>query len=193
MQHCKENQEKLAVLLTTSNGDEILLGIIPVVDDTAAEERKSIINLLKEKEINLKKIVGGVFDTTSVNTGELSGIVRRLEDSIGHSILELACRHHIYELVCGAASEIILGKTNQGKEQKKSTSPYEPIFKKVCKSWSNIVKSKLEIFNTKSFSRTLISDIREAKKFLISWLENEKSIREDYLEMAKLLSGIYWW
>ena len=75
-------------------------------------------NLLKEKEINLKKIVGGVFDTTSVNTGELSGIVRWLEDSIGHSILELACRHHIYELVCGAASEIILGKTNQEKEQK---------------------------------------------------------------------------
>ena len=186
LQHCKENQEKLAVLLTTSNGDEILLGIIPVVDGTAAEEHKSIINLLKEKEINLKKIVGGVFDTTSVNTGELSGIVRRLEDSIGHSILELACRHHIYELVCGAASEIILGKTNQGKEQKKSTSPYEPIFKQLCKSWSNIEKSKLEIFNTKSFSRTLISDIREAKKFLISWLENEKSIREDYLEMAKL-------
>ena len=105
-----------------------MLGIIPVVDGTAAEEHKSILNLLKEKEVDLKKIVGGVFDTTSVNTGKLSGIVRRLEDSIGHSILELACRHHIYELVCGAASDIILGKTNQGKEQKKSTSPYEPIF-----------------------------------------------------------------
>ena len=58
-------------------------------------------------------------DTTSVNTGEISGIVRRLEDSLGHPILEMACRHHIYELVCGAASEIVLGKTELGKNKKK--------------------------------------------------------------------------
>ena len=103
-------------------------------DGTAAEEHKIIINLLKEKNINLKKIIGVVFDTTSVNTGEISGIVRRLEDSLGHPILEMACRHHIYELVCGAASEIVLGKTELGKNKKKSRSPYEPTFKKLHNS-----------------------------------------------------------
>ena len=56
---------------------------------------------------------------------------------------------------------------------------------------NHIERSKFKIFKAKSFSGTLISDIKETTK--ISLLDNEKSIREDYLEMAKLLSGIYWW
>ena len=155
-------------------------------DGTAAEEHKIIINLLKEKNINLKKIIGVVFDTTSENTGEISGIVRRLEDSLGHPILEMACRHHIYELVCGAASEIVLGKTDIGKNKKKSTSPYEPIFKKLCNSWNKIDKNNLNYFDIKSVLHVMDEDIETAKMFLTSWLENEKSTREDYLELAKL-------
>ena len=117
--HCGKNQEKLAVILTTSNGNEIQLGIIPVQNGTAYEQHNKIIELLIEKDISLKKIIACVFDTTSVNTGEINGIVRRMQISVGHPILELACRHHIYELVCGAASEIILGKTKEGKDKKK--------------------------------------------------------------------------
>ena len=116
LKHTDENQEKISILLTSTNGNEILLGIPQVKDGTAAEEHKIIINLLKEKNINLKKIIGVVFDTKSVNNGEISGIVRRLEDALGHPIIEMACRHHNYELVCGAASEIVLGKTDIGKK-----------------------------------------------------------------------------
>ena len=108
--HCGENQEKIAVILTSSNGNEIQLGIIPVVNGTAYEHHTKIIELLIEKDISFKKIVACIFDTTSVNTGEITGIVRRLHTSLGHPILELACRHHIYELVCGAASEVVIGK-----------------------------------------------------------------------------------
>ena len=108
--HCGKNQDRVAVLLTASGGEEILLGIIPVQNGTAAEEHRAIINLLNERKIPLNKIAACVFDTTSVNTGELNGIVRKLETSLNHSILELACRHHIYELVCGAVSPVIIGK-----------------------------------------------------------------------------------
>ena len=52
-------------------------------------------------------------------------------------------------------------------------------------------RSKLKNFKAKSFSSTLIGDIKETTK--ISLLDNEKSIRQDYLKMAKVLSGIYWW
>ena len=60
-----------------------------------------------------EKIVAVVFDTTSVNTGDNSGVKKRLEQSVRHALLELACRHHVYELSCGASSEIVLGKTVQ--------------------------------------------------------------------------------
>ena len=63
-----------------------------------------------------------MFDTTAVNTGEVNGIVKRIEASLAHVILKLACRHHIYELVCGAASEIVLGKPEKGKGKKKTTA-----------------------------------------------------------------------
>ena len=63
----------------------------------------------------------------------------------------------------------------------------------LCKNkiGNHIERSKFKICKAKSFSGTLISNIKETTK--ISLLDNEKSIREEYLEMAKLLSGIYWW
>ena len=184
--HCGKNKERIAVLLTTSDGEEILLGIIEVENGTAAKEHEAILKLLNDNKIPLDKISSCVFDTTSVNTGELSGIVRRLEASLDHSILELACRHHMYELVCGAASEIILGKPQHGKGTKKTTAPYEPLFKKLCESWENIDKDNYTSFETKSLPRILGSHIIEAKVFLTTWLCNDESPRNDYFEMAQL-------
>ena len=184
--HTDKNVERVAVILTSSEGEEILLGIMPVTNGTAAEEHKVILNLLVEKKITLDKIAACVFDTTSVNTGELNGIIRKLESSMNHSFLELACRHHIYELVCGAAGEIVLGKKQEGKHQKKTTSPFEPLFKKLRESWDELNKENIETFEETSLSRTLIRKIEEAKDFLYKWLNNEKSMREDYHEMATL-------
>ena len=184
--HCGKNQEKLAVILTTSNGNEIQLGIIPVQNGTAYEQHNKIIELIIEKDISLKKIIACVFDTTSVNTGEINGIVRRMQISVGHPILELACRHHIYELVCGAASEIILGKTKEGKDKKSTTAPYEPMFRNLCDSWKNMDKENLYIFEKKSVHRILLGHINMAKEFLTIWLQNEKTMRKDYKEMAIL-------
>ena len=184
-EHSKKNEERIAIVLTTSDGAEILLGIMPVANGTAAEEHSIILSLLNEKQISLDKIAGCVFDTTSVNTGELNGIVRRLETSLCHPVLELACRHHIYELVCGASSEIVLGKT-QGKNKKTTTSPYDSLFKKMADSWNTIATDKIDIFDHTLFSLTLAEHISEAKIFLYNWLDNEKTQRDDYQEMAKL-------
>ena len=101
-------------------GNVILLGILLVQNGTASEEHQKILQVLNENYIPLNKIAAGVFDTTAVNTGEISGVVKRLEASVGQNILQLACRHHIYELVCGAASEIVLGKNEPGKDKKKN-------------------------------------------------------------------------
>jgi len=186
--HCGNKEERVAVLLTTSGGDEILLGIIPVKNGTASEEHSKILDLLIEKKIELPKIIACVFDTTSVNTGEKNGIVKRLEASLSHALLELACRHHIYELVCNSVSEAVLGKSSSTKNDKKTTAPYEPLFKKLCSVWNDINTNtqNLEMLEIRNLSRTLLRHIEDTKQFLKNWLENETVMRHDYLEVAKL-------
>ena len=67
-------------------------------------------------EIKHDKIIGLVFDTTSVNSGYISGVVIRLEEELGQSLLQLACRHHVAELICGAACTVVYGQTESSKE-----------------------------------------------------------------------------
>ena len=53
-----------------------------------------------------------VFDTTTSNSGCNKGSVRLLEERLNHSILALACRHHIAELAIKHASLIVRGPTS---------------------------------------------------------------------------------
>ena len=60
--------------------------------------------------MNKPLIKGLVFDTTSVNTGLVNGVVARLEKFTESGLLQLVCRHHIFELCCGAAAEVVYNK-----------------------------------------------------------------------------------
>ena len=102
--------KRLVALLTTADGMKILLGIISEVQGITAEKHNRIHALLDKKGIPLNKMATCIFYITSVNTGELNGIIKRLEASFNHAILDLASHHHIFELVCGAASELFLWK-----------------------------------------------------------------------------------
>ena len=77
-------------------------------------------------------------------------------------------------------------KHSKERETKKTTAPYEPLFKNLCESWENIDKENLTIFDIKSLPRALSTHIDEAKEFLKKWISTENSQREDYLQMAKL-------
>ena len=98
--------KRQVALLTTADGKIFLLGIISEVQGITAEKHNRIHALLVKKGIPLNKMATCIFYITSVNTGELNGIIKRLEASFNHAILDLASHHHIFELVCGAASEL---------------------------------------------------------------------------------------
>ena len=106
---------------------------------------------------------------------------------MSNAILEIACHHHVYELICGAVSEFVLGKSSRTKD-KKSTALYEPLFKKLCSAWNDIStdSGNIKVLDTKNFPCTLLHHIKEAKQFLKVWQESDTVIRHDYLEMAKL-------
>ena len=70
-------------------------------------------------------IIGLVFDTTSVNTVH-KGIAVNLERAFGGKLLQLACRHHVLELLCGAAASTVFSKTK---------SPNEAAFEILLDHW----------------------------------------------------------
>ena len=93
--HCSGKEKPVAVLLTTSEEEKILLGITPIEYGSAPEEYFKILNLLIDKGIDLNKIIACVFDTNTVNTGEKNGIVKAWKLPLSRALLELARRHHV--------------------------------------------------------------------------------------------------
>ena len=71
---------------------------------------------MEELGVDTSNIVGLVFDTTSVNSGIHQGVVVQLQRYFGRVLLELACRHHIAELVSGAACSTVYGDTESSRE-----------------------------------------------------------------------------
>ena len=97
--------------------------------------------MLKEEKIDVSRIVAMVYDTTSVNTGVIKGIVKQLEDALGRSLLKLPCRHHIFELVCGAAAATVYGSTN---------GPKEEAFKTLVDCWNGIDSAKYSSYKVEN-------------------------------------------
>ena len=97
---------------------------------------QKIIHTIEKLELDTKNIIGLVFDTTSVNSGIHQGVVVQLQRYLGRDLLELACRHHIAELVSGAACSKVYGDTD---------SPKENCFISFAKTWQQIDKSNYNI------------------------------------------------
>jgi len=62
------------------------------------------------QEWGLENLVHAMcFDTTSSNTGLLSGACVILDQLLGRPLLHLGCRHHVLELVLAAAFGMHMG------------------------------------------------------------------------------------
>ena len=130
--HAGKKKPVLAVVLKCLDNDEEIL--VDVIDMTGKKscsdlECSSVVDSLNYIEFDLKKIIGLVFDTTAVNSGHLNGVTVQLQEHISHQVLQLACRHHTMELVCGGAASIVYGD---------SESPYEEVFASFANVWENI-------------------------------------------------------
>ena len=76
------------------------------------------------------------FDTTASNTGGHSGACTLLEEALGHDLLFLACRHHVYEIVAEKAFTAM--------KIAPSTGPDIAIFRRFKEKWNFIDQSIFE-------------------------------------------------
>ena len=176
LRHAGKDTENLAVLLTGTDGQEVLLSVSEVQDEANAEnESQHIMKILMDYNVRISNIAALVFDTTSLNTGNKQGIVLRLETQFGRSLLQLGCRHHIYELVCGASCSVVYGS---------GTGPTEPLFKKLKDIWDSLDKQSYSSIEIPHSQRKLLLLVEQVVTFLQDWISNSSKIklRHDYLD-----------
>src|SRR6218665_1333114 len=115
------------------------------------------------------------FDTTAANTGRYSGACTIIEQRLGRTLLFLACRYHIAELVVGAAFEL----TSDA-----STGPEVLLYKRFRKHWKNIEQT-----NFKPASTHDLALVASAREDIINFAKvhlEVKQPRDDYHEFLEL-------
>ncbi|KAG0716373.1 hypothetical protein GWK47_009879 [Chionoecetes opilio] len=180
LMHVGKDMERVAVILTGTDGQEVLLSIVGMEGRSTAEnEAAKIIQVLNDHPLDTSRIGALVFDTTAVNSGVWSGVVVRLETEFGRSLLQLACRHHIHELIGGASCSIVYGPT---------TGPNEQLFKRLVNNWSELNHNNYTLVEVTAPQRELTGYIHNTITFLQTWIENstKETLRHDYLELAEL-------
>ncbi|XP_065650847.1 uncharacterized protein LOC136079008 [Hydra vulgaris] len=79
-----------------------ILSIKPIQSGTGVSICRGILEDLEEWDLK-KNIVAQVFDTTACNTGVRNGAATLLEETKSmKTLLWLACRHHVLELILGS-------------------------------------------------------------------------------------------
>lgn len=114
------------------------------------------------------------FDTTASNTGHRSGACSSIDHKLNKDLLILACRHHVMELIVGAAFE----KTAIGT----STGPEILILKSFRDQWQFI---NLESFQMASSDSSVKIQLAPHRSDILSFASSYLKIEQpsaDYRE-----------
>ena len=106
-----------------------MLGIPKFLSSSGKDVETGVVNKLEKYKIPLEECIATCYDTTASNSGYKSGAHFRLERRIGHAILELECRKHVYELHVTHANKAVFGSTK---------GPQKTHYKKFKDSWSSL-------------------------------------------------------
>ncbi|KZS13024.1 Uncharacterized protein APZ42_021948 [Daphnia magna] len=158
-----------------------LLGIPVVPRSTGVAQCQAFVGLLEEWQV-LNIAIAIVFDTTSSNTGRLSGCAILIEKRLGKTLLWFACRHHVYEVHVKHVCDHINGSRN---------SPSDSLCVRFSKEWPNI--NHQEISDLQMIDKGEICDeLRAIAESVGEWgnklLEEDVFSREDYRELLELTS-----
>lgn len=180
-----EHADRIAVVVTAEDGVEFLLGV-PATTDSTGKNVAALVMKEAEAAGVIDKIIGFGFDTTASNTGMVQGACTRMEQTLGRSVLWLACRHHIHEVIlkdvfleclgCSSGPDIAIFKRLQTRWQFVDTTV------KRCET-AETCDDLIEFFATNSTARHLKD---EMLTFLREALTTKKHPREDYEELLRL-------
>ena len=178
----KTHVDRLPVLIS-GFGVEQLLGVPKLPSGTGEVQANAVIRCLEEWGIT-DQIVALCFDTTAANTGNRVGACSLLEQKLDRQLLFLACRHHIMELIIGAAFEKTMGLV--------STGPELLLSKRFKEQWQFMDVEKFQPTSTDPSVEALVESSRVN---IIEFAEEQlklKQRRDDYrgfLELSIIFFG----
>ncbi|KAG0730304.1 hypothetical protein GWK47_028506 [Chionoecetes opilio] len=106
-----DTEDHIALLLTGEDDAEFLLGVPASSDSTGRNVAAVVLKEVDEAGVR-DKIIAFCFDTTASNTGMVQGACIRIEQELGRSLLWLACRHHVHEVILKDVFEASLGSSS---------------------------------------------------------------------------------
>ena len=123
------------------------------------------------------KVKAMCFDTTSSNTGCKNGSCILLEQRLQHKLLYLACRHHVLEIIIGAAFEKSVGG---------SSGPDVLLFKRLKEQWSFMNQGQLKPGPSSEYVQSILTPIRDNILEFAHFQLQEMQCRDDYREFLEL-------
>lgn len=171
----KEKTDRLPIIVSHLNGSQ-LLGVPELSSGTGKNTADAVYKTLEDWDI-VDKVQAACYDTTATNTGPANGAAHLLQGHLDHDLLQLPCRHHIYELVLKSAFTSKFGSTS---------GPSPPIFQRFKGDWKNIDQSK---YQSGLSDRTIEAALRNISNDLIVFCQEElkeKKPRHDYEEFLQL-------
>ncbi|KAG0730173.1 hypothetical protein GWK47_028826 [Chionoecetes opilio] len=162
-----------------SNFEEILG--VPVAQDRTGQEVARTVFQEVERVGARELIIGLSFDTTASNSGMLAVhacTCVHLENLLGRSLLWLACRHHVLEVVLKHVFEKCCGP---------STGPEIPTFKRFQSRWESLDRGSYHTLNDEEPLENALDLPRvQMVTFLQTVLHDGSNPREDYDELLRL-------
>ncbi|XP_062551588.1 uncharacterized protein LOC134216805 [Armigeres subalbatus] len=168
----RKQTEKIAVVTGMDGFDQIINSVF-LQCGTGKAVAEAVFETLQCWNLD-GVIIGKCYDTTNVNSGEKNGAAVILERMLGRKLLDLPCRHHIYELVLGTAYKTCFGRV--------TTSPDDMLFKSFRDEWDRLDKSVYSGFPAGKIAET-------EKVNIVSFCNRmplQTHIREDYAEFLEL-------
>ena len=162
-------------VLVSGDGVEKLLAVPCLPNGTGEATANAVVTTLEDWGVE-NRVMALSFDTTASNTGLVSGACTIVEQRLGHDVLHLACRHHIYELVCEKAFTTCFGP---------SSGPEIQLFKRFKNNWEQLDRSIPRAFELDEMSGPLREQHEELLLEFQCLLETQHP-RDDYRELLEL-------
>ena len=179
----RDTEDRAAVLYSGGEHSQPYLLGIPKFESSAGKDVEvGVMKELDKYNIDIKDCLATCYDTTASNSGYKSGAHFRLERRVGHAVLELECRKHVYEVHVTHANKAVFGDTK---------GPQKAHYKKLKNSWSSMEldQKSMKLFDWEEFSGQsyLIEKAHQSLAWAEWHLKQSTFPRDDYKELNELI------
>lgn len=152
---------------------------LPGLRGSSGEQQATAVKKLLDDWKITCHVCGMVFDTTRSNTGKDNGACRLLEKKLDKDLLNLACRHHIYEIILREAFKTSFGGTS---------GPDVLQFNRFQDNWTNINATKFNsCFDDPQMDPASLRLINDEKEEILKFVKKRMQVGSKHCFLCKCM------